>query len=89
MPKPEPPLLGSKDNRFADDAALLHIQHLYDDGGAQSAEKDALLAEWTGLLDRIKARFSEADLDELDQEIRAVLIELATAAATPIESQPS
>jgi hypothetical protein len=38
---------------------------------------DGLLAEWAGLLDRIKTRFSEADLDEVDREIRPVLIELA------------
>ena len=35
---------------------------------------DVLLAEWTILLDRIKTRFGDADLDEFDQEIRAVLI---------------
>jgi hypothetical protein len=39
--------------------------------------KDALLAEWTSLLDRITARFSRTDLDEINQQIRAVLIELA------------
>jgi hypothetical protein len=39
--------------------------------------KDVLLAEWTRLLDRIKERFSRADLDEVNQQIRAVLIELA------------
>ncbi len=42
--------------------------------------KDVLLAEWTGLLERIKARFSRADFDELNQQIRAVLIELAAEA---------
>jgi hypothetical protein len=36
--------------------------------------KEVLLAEWTGLLDRIKTRFGDADLDEFDHEIRAVLI---------------
>jgi hypothetical protein len=30
--------------------------------------KDVLLAEWTGLLDRIKARFSRADLDEVNSK---------------------
>jgi hypothetical protein len=38
---------------------------------------DIWLAEWTGLLDRIKTRFGDADLDEVDQEIRPVLLELA------------
>jgi hypothetical protein len=43
--------------------------------------KDVLLAEWTGLLDRIKTRFGDADLDEFDQEIRAVLIGIGDRAA--------
>jgi hypothetical protein len=43
--------------------------------------KEVLLAEWTGVLGRIKAGFSRADLDGVDQQIRAVLIELARRAA--------
>jgi hypothetical protein len=39
--------------------------------------KGILLGEWTGLLDRIKTRFSRADLDDIDPQIRAALIELA------------
>jgi hypothetical protein len=37
--------------------------------------KDVLLAEWTLLLERNKARFNRADLDKISPQIRAVLIE--------------
>jgi hypothetical protein len=43
--------------------------------------KDVLLAEWTGLLDRIKTWFGDADLDEFDQEIRAALIGIGARGA--------
>jgi hypothetical protein len=37
--------------------------------------KDALLAEWTLLLERNKARFNRADIDKISPQIRAVLID--------------
>ena len=39
--------------------------------------KDILLAEWTLLLERNKARFNRADFDKISPQIRAVLIEFS------------
>jgi hypothetical protein len=43
--------------------------------------KDVLLAEWTLLLERNKARFNLADLDKISPPIRAALIEFGIVAA--------
>jgi hypothetical protein len=43
--------------------------------------KDVLLAEWTLLLERNKARFNPADLDEISPQIRAALIEFGIVPA--------
>jgi hypothetical protein len=46
--------------------------------------KDVLLAEWTLLLERNKARFNRADLDKIGPQIRSALIEFGIVA----EGQP-
>jgi hypothetical protein len=49
--------------------------------GLRVEMKDVLLAEWALLLERNKARFNPADLDEISPQIRAALLEFGIVPA--------
>jgi hypothetical protein len=59
--------------------------------GLRVKMKDVLLAEWTLLVERNKARFKRADLEKISPRIRAALIELPNermAAESCDEAEP-